>query len=59
MADKLFVELTAPNGVKFDQPIGLFINNEWVAAKSGEKIQSVNPAYVRETAFWCFDFKAI
>ncbi|KAF2643022.1 aldehyde dehydrogenase-like protein [Massarina eburnea CBS 473.64] len=40
----LFVELTAPNGRKYSQPRGLFINNEFVASKSGETISSVNPA---------------
>ncbi|KAF5554610.1 aldehyde dehydrogenase (NAD+) [Fusarium mexicanum] len=37
-------ELTAPNGVKYQQPLGLFINNEFVSAKSGTYISSVNPA---------------
>ncbi|EXL39907.1 aldehyde dehydrogenase (NAD+) [Fusarium oxysporum f. sp. radicis-lycopersici 26381] len=37
-------ELTAPNGVKYQQPLGLFINNEFVPAKSGTYISSVNPA---------------
>lgn len=40
------VQLTAPNGRSYAQPIGLFINNEFVAAKSGEKFTTVNPAYV-------------
>lgn len=39
----LNIELTAPNGRKYMQPTGLFINNEWVKSKSGEKISSVNP----------------
>ncbi|KAM5434403.1 mitochondrial aldehyde dehydrogenase [Microsporum canis] len=39
----LSVELTAPNGRKYVQPLGLFINNEFVAAKSGQTIVSVNP----------------
>lgn len=39
----LEVELTAPNGVKYKQPTGLFINNEWVKSKKGEKITSINP----------------
>ena len=39
----LSVELTAPNGVKYTQPTGLFINNEWVKSKSGEKITTINP----------------
>lgn len=42
MAD-LHVELTAPNGVKYTQPIGLFINNEFVKSKKGEKLASINP----------------
>ncbi|KAL2013318.1 hypothetical protein VTN00DRAFT_843 [Thermoascus crustaceus] len=39
----LSVELTAPNGRKYTQPLGLFINNEFVKSKSGEKIVSINP----------------
>ncbi|MCJ1485443.1 hypothetical protein MMC06_005617 [Schaereria dolodes] len=39
----LEVELTAPNGRKYKQPIGIFINNEFVKSKSGEKITSINP----------------
>lgn len=38
------VNLTAPNGRKYTQPIGLFINNEFVAAKSGDKFASINPS---------------
>lgn len=41
----LFVELTAPNGRKYKQPRGLFINNEFVKSKSGETITSINPRY--------------
>ncbi|KAL8865582.1 MAG: hypothetical protein Q9174_006814, partial [Haloplaca sp. 1 TL-2023] len=39
----LSVELTAPNGTKYTQPTGLFINNEFVKAKTGERITSINP----------------
>ena len=39
----LSVELTAPNGRKYTQPTGLFINNEWVAGSKGNKITSINP----------------
>lgn len=42
----LFVELTAPNGRKYSQPRGLFINNEFVKSRSGETITSINPRYV-------------
>ena len=38
------VQLTAPNGRKYSQPIGLFINNEFVPSKSGEKFASINPS---------------
>ncbi|PKY04590.1 aldehyde dehydrogenase [Aspergillus campestris IBT 28561] len=37
------VQLTAPNGVSYTQPTGLFINNEFVPACSGETIATVNP----------------
>jgi len=40
----LTIELTAPNGRKYTQPTGIFINNEWVKSKSGEKITSINPS---------------
>jgi aldehyde dehydrogenase (NAD(P)+) len=39
----LAIELTAPNGKKYSQPIGLFINNEWVKSSNDEKITSINP----------------
>ncbi|KFY97914.1 hypothetical protein V498_01801 [Pseudogymnoascus sp. VKM F-4517 (FW-2822)] len=39
----LHIELTAPNGRKYIQPIGLFINNEWVKSSNGRKITSINP----------------
>ena len=39
----LEVELTAPNGLKYKQPLGIFINNEFVKPKKGEKITTINP----------------
>jgi hypothetical protein len=39
----LSIELTAPNGRKYTQPTGLFINNEWVKSSDGKKITSINP----------------
>lgn len=39
----LSVDLTAPNGKKFTLPTGLFINNEFVKATGGGKIESINP----------------
>jgi hypothetical protein len=42
----LTVDLTAPNGKKFTLPTGIFINNEFVKSKSGDKITSINPTFV-------------
>ncbi|KAI9888873.1 MAG: mitochondrial aldehyde dehydrogenase [Vezdaea aestivalis] len=41
---ELVVALTAPNGKTFKLNRGLFINNEFVASKSGETITSINPS---------------
>lgn len=38
------VSLEAPNGVKYVQPTGLFIDNEFVPASSGQTIVSIDPA---------------
>lgn len=40
------VELTAPNGKKWMQPLGLFINNEFVKSANEQKLISINPTYV-------------
>lgn len=40
----LMLSLTAPNGRQYTQPIGLFINNEFVASKAGDKFATINPA---------------
>lgn len=45
------LEITLPNGRKYSQPTGLFINNEFMHA-SGDKIQVLNPAYV--STYRCF-----
>lgn len=36
--------LTTPNGIKYTQPTGLFINGEFVASKSGKTFDSISPA---------------
>ncbi|KAF6800977.1 aldehyde dehydrogenase C922.07c-like protein 1 [Colletotrichum sojae] len=41
----LSIQLEAPNGVKYTQPTGLFINNEFVKSSTGETIESIDPAY--------------
>ncbi|KAI5817189.1 aldehyde dehydrogenase domain-containing protein [Pyronema omphalodes] len=40
----LFQTIELPNGVKYEQPLGLFINNEWVAATEGATFEVINPA---------------
>ncbi|KAI5924851.1 aldehyde dehydrogenase domain-containing protein [Camillea tinctor] len=44
MSSDLSVQLTAPNGVKYTQPTGLFINNEFVKSSDGATIDSIDPA---------------
>ena len=39
------VELTAPNGKKWSQPLGLFINNEFVKSSNEQTLASINPTY--------------
>ncbi|CDK27649.1 unnamed protein product [Kuraishia capsulata CBS 1993] len=41
---KLQQQITLPNGLVYTQPLGLFINNEFVAAKSGKTFDVINPA---------------
>jgi len=41
--DTLSQTLTAPNGRKYEQPTGLFINNEWTASSKNTKFTSINP----------------
>lgn len=48
-----FLELEAPNGVKYTQPTGLFINNEFVDSSSGQTITSIDPASVTPASFAC------
>ncbi|RSL93799.1 hypothetical protein CDV31_014562 [Fusarium ambrosium] len=44
------INLQAPNGVKYSQPTGLFINNEFVPSSSGKKLTSIDPATEQEIA---------
>ncbi|CAH0047658.1 unnamed protein product [Clonostachys solani] len=43
MTTDLFATLTTPNGVRYSQPLGLFINNEWVESRENDRIVSVSP----------------
>ncbi|KAK0385496.1 hypothetical protein NLU13_6676 [Sarocladium strictum] len=49
MSQQLAVHLTAPNGQSWEQPTGLFINNEFVASTGGT-ITSIDPATEAEIA---------
>jgi aldehyde dehydrogenase (NAD+) len=40
----LSTQVTLPNGIKYDQPTGLFINNEFVPSVSGKTLKVENPA---------------
>ncbi|OMP84376.1 Aldehyde dehydrogenase [Diplodia seriata] len=44
----LSTEITAPNGRKWTQPLGLFINNEFVPSQSGRKLATIDPATENE-----------
>ncbi|KAI9851680.1 MAG: mitochondrial aldehyde dehydrogenase [Vezdaea acicularis] len=47
----LHIDLVAPNGKKYSQPLGLFINNEFVASTTNEpKITSISPTDEEEIA---------
>jgi aldehyde dehydrogenase (NAD+) len=47
----LSIPLEAPNGQKWEQPTGLFINNEFVASLNPTKtISSIDPATEKEIA---------
>ncbi|KAL2205217.1 aldehyde dehydrogenase [Sarocladium strictum] len=48
--EALPVDLVAPNGKKWSQPTGLFINNEFVKASKGNTITSIDPATERPIA---------
>jgi aldehyde dehydrogenase (NAD(P)+) len=45
MATNVFADLTTPNSIRYRQPLGLFINNEFVESKSGETFPTIDPAY--------------
>lgn len=40
----LSVPLQTPNGHRYNQPTGLFINNEFVKSSTGQKITSISPS---------------
>ncbi|KAF4472851.1 aldehyde dehydrogenase (NAD+) [Fusarium albosuccineum] len=46
----LSINLQAPNGVKYAQPTGLFIGNEFVPSSSGKKLTSIDPVTEQEIA---------
>ncbi|KAF5705122.1 aldehyde dehydrogenase (NAD+) [Fusarium globosum] len=43
MSSELYQLLTAPNGVTYNQPLGLFINNEWRQSRAEEFISVMSP----------------
>ncbi|KAJ2997436.1 hypothetical protein NUW58_g658 [Xylaria curta] len=50
MGDAPFIDLVAPNGVKWSQPTGLFINNEFVCSQAGTTLETIDPATEQQIA---------
>ncbi|CAK7206511.1 hypothetical protein SEUCBS139899_009307 [Sporothrix eucalyptigena] len=48
--EPLSIKLALPNGVTYNQPTGLFINNEFVKSSTEEKITVIDPATEKEIA---------
>ncbi|KAJ6256726.1 Omega-crystallin [Drechslerella dactyloides] len=48
MTGSLKQEIKAPNGVTYEQPLGLFINGEFVKSKAGNTISTINPTTEEE-----------
>ncbi|KAI8676094.1 Aldedh domain-containing protein [Fusarium sp. Ph1] len=46
----LVAELKAPNGREFQQPLGLFINNEFVKSAGGQSLDTIDPATEQKIA---------
>ncbi|GMM37951.1 aldehyde dehydrogenase (NAD(P)(+)) [Saccharomycopsis crataegensis] len=44
----LSVPITLPNGVSYEQPTGLFINNEFVPSRQGKTFEVINPSTEEE-----------
>lgn len=44
MSIPLSVDVTLPDGLKYTQPTGLFLNNEFVKSKAGKTLESINPS---------------
>jgi aldehyde dehydrogenase (NAD+) len=43
---EMLTTITAPNGKQFEQPLGLFINNEFVPSSDSQKLDTINPLSV-------------
>ncbi|PWY66453.1 aldehyde dehydrogenase [Aspergillus heteromorphus CBS 117.55] len=39
----LFTTIETPNNIKYEQPLGLFINNEFVKGSEGKTFETINP----------------
>ncbi|KKA28264.1 hypothetical protein TD95_001857 [Thielaviopsis punctulata] len=44
------IPVKAPNGVEWDQPVGLFINNEFVASTGNATLLTIDPANCLDTS---------
>ncbi|KAI8719979.1 Aldehyde dehydrogenase [Fusarium sp. LHS14.1] len=50
MTANIFTDLTTPNGIRYRQPLGLFINNEFIESQSRETFPTIDPATEKEIA---------
>ncbi|KAH7124899.1 aldehyde dehydrogenase domain-containing protein [Dactylonectria estremocensis] len=50
MTASVFADLVTPNGIRYRQPLGLFIKNQFVESRSGETISTIDPANEEEIA---------
>jgi hypothetical protein len=46
----LSTQISLPNGLNYEQPLGLFIDNQFVVG-NGEAFEVVEPAYVLSSQF--------
>ncbi|KAL7934777.1 hypothetical protein V8C35DRAFT_299741 [Trichoderma chlorosporum] len=42
-SSRLETKLSAPNGIRWTQPLGLFIDNQFTESNGGDMITTVNP----------------
>lgn len=49
----LIAQITLPSGISYEQPTGIFYNNEFHPSKSGKTFATLNPATAEEITQVC------